>query len=407
MELVFYLKNEQGNTWLSGPGSRNSDGVAHARITPIAGGVRIAWEDLPAAQSDFDYDDCVVDALITTTSTPTGTSTPTNTATRTPTRTSTGTATATNTRTSTPTLTPTSTATPTNTALPSFDSLALSVDKTQVPAGLAAIPLADVPLEALSEGGGPASSKLSSIKLSSILLSSIKLSSIKLSSIQLSSIKLSSIQLSSIPITRPGGWEAVLEGTSLEGVPPQTIPLADALALDPPPAALDPNSPQALTLAEVDLSETALRGLSMAAVGLGPTKLSSIAPPAPASDWCQALQNAGTSCADLGYTTGNDQQRDAARPEHPGREAEQHQAVVDPAEQHRPGAGGPRRDEAEFDPGGGREAEQHQAQLDPRVDADERRAGIGEAQLDHAARRAVDVVRLLRLAELQTARRSG
>ena len=45
VELIFYLTNQHGDTWYSGPGSRNSDGVAHARITPISGGVRIEWED--------------------------------------------------------------------------------------------------------------------------------------------------------------------------------------------------------------------------------------------------------------------------------------------------------------------------------------------------------------------------
>jgi len=305
VELIFYLKNQQGNTWYSGPGSRNSDGAAHARITAITGGVRIAWEDLPASQSDFDYDDCVIDAFITPL--PTATPTPTSTATATATFTATATATDTSTPTATftPTATPTatSTPTPTSTPLPSFDGLGLTVDKTEAPAGIGAVPLADVPLTALTQGGGPASTQLSSIQLSSILLSSIQLSSIQLSSIQLSSIQLSSIQLSSIPITRPGGWEAILQGTPLEGVPLQSVRFVDVLSLNPPPAALSPSSPNPLTLADVNLSQTALRSLSLAAVTLGPTQLSSIAPPPPSQDWCQALQGAGTSCAALGYTT--------------------------------------------------------------------------------------------------------
>jgi uncharacterized protein YjbI with pentapeptide repeats len=294
VELVFYLKNQQGNTWYSGPGSRNSDGAAHARITAISGGVRIAWEDLPAAQSDFDYDDCVVDAFITPLATPTGT----------PTFTATATSTSSATATPTNTATATSTPTPTATTLPSFDGLGLTVDQSQAPAGIAAVPLADVPVSALSQGGGPASSQLSSIQLSSILLSSIQLSSIQLSSIQLSSIQLSSIQLSSIPISRPGGWEAILQGTPLEGVPLQQVKLVDVLSLNPPPAALSPSSPTPLTLADLDLSQTALRSLSLAAVALGPTQLSSIAPPSGAQDWCEALQDAGASCTALGYTSG-------------------------------------------------------------------------------------------------------
>ena len=231
----------------------------------------------------------------TNTATPTRTSTPTPTPTATPTSTATPTATS----------TPTSTATATATILPSFSNLALTVDQASVAAGIGAVPLTDVPLSALSQENIPASSKLSSIKLSSILLSSIKLSSIKLSSIKLSSIQLSSIKLSSIPITREGGWEAVLQGTSLQDVPLQEIEFVDVLDLNPPPPALDESSPEALTLEEVDLGATAMRSLSLAAVALGPTKLSSIAPPAPAGDWCEALEDAGSSCADVGHTAGD------------------------------------------------------------------------------------------------------
>ncbi|HYM14739.1 MAG TPA: C25 family cysteine peptidase [Dehalococcoidia bacterium] len=303
VELIFFLKTDD-NTWYSGPGSRNSDNAAHARITAITGGVRIAWEDLPAPVSDFDYNDCVVDAIITPlpTATPTATSTNSPTATATITNTPTVTPTATSTPTLTPTPTATSTPTPISTPLPSFDGLTLSADKSSAPAGIAAVPLADVPISAIAQANGPASSQLSSIQLSSILLSSIQLSSIQLSSIQLSSIQLSSIQLSSIPISRPGGWEAILQGTPLASVPLQEVRLVDVLALNPPPAALSPSSPNPLTLADLDLSNTALRSLSLAAVALGPTQLSSIAPPPPATDWCQVLLSAGSSCAAVGHT---------------------------------------------------------------------------------------------------------
>ncbi len=101
-ELVFYLKTSEStpHTWFSGPGNRNSDGEAHARMTQTnATTVRLAWED-QNEQGDHDFNDCVVDVLIT----PLATSTPT--------KTSTGTATNTATSTATPTETPVPNQTP-------------------------------------------------------------------------------------------------------------------------------------------------------------------------------------------------------------------------------------------------------------------------------------------------------
>jgi uncharacterized protein YjbI with pentapeptide repeats len=181
-------------------------------------------------------------------------------------------------------------------------NLALTVDHNQAPAGLSQVPLGSIPVEAIAGSGNVASAGIRDMSLASSQLSSIQLSSIQLSSIALASSQLSSIQLSSIPITRPGGWDAVLEGTALQGVPLQDVTLGELAALSPPPAALAPSSPDPLTIGQVDLSSTALRSLSLAAIALGGTQLSSIAVPSPAADWCAAIAAAGSSCADVGHT---------------------------------------------------------------------------------------------------------
>jgi hypothetical protein len=67
LEIIFYLKTptQPPDTWQSGPGSRNSDGFPHARMTQIASDtVRLEWEDLPNG-GDHDYNDCVIDIIIT------------------------------------------------------------------------------------------------------------------------------------------------------------------------------------------------------------------------------------------------------------------------------------------------------------------------------------------------------
>jgi len=217
-------------------------------------------------------------------------------------------ATATPTRTRTPTPTPTSTSTatrtPTNTPSgPVITGVGLSVDKTEAPAGISAIKLTDVPIEAIANAGEPASASIDNVSLGSSSLSSISLSSISLSSISLSSISLSSISLSSIGITYPGGWEAVTAGTPLQGVPPQEINLLQLVTLNPPAPALAPGSPQPLTLGQLDFSGSGLKSLNLAALALGPTSLSSIQLTPPVTDWCAVLAAAGTTCTSLGYNS--------------------------------------------------------------------------------------------------------
>ncbi len=67
-ELVFYLKTDEStpHTWYTGPGNRNSDGTAHARLTQLnSTTVRLEWEDLVNSVSDHDFNDCVVNIIIT------------------------------------------------------------------------------------------------------------------------------------------------------------------------------------------------------------------------------------------------------------------------------------------------------------------------------------------------------
>jgi hypothetical protein len=64
-ELIFYIDNGVGNTWLSGPGSRNPDGIAHAYIKPITNDTwLLGWEDLYGG-GDRDYDDVVLNLTFT------------------------------------------------------------------------------------------------------------------------------------------------------------------------------------------------------------------------------------------------------------------------------------------------------------------------------------------------------
>jgi hypothetical protein len=79
-ELIFRLKTPEGNTWLTGPASRNADNFQHAQLEPISDTViRIHWEDQYGG-GDQDFNDCNVEVTIhdLPTATPTNTPMPPN-----------------------------------------------------------------------------------------------------------------------------------------------------------------------------------------------------------------------------------------------------------------------------------------------------------------------------------------
>lgn len=295
-ELVFYLRTPENppRTYFSGPGERNFDGRAHARMTQRdATTVRLEWED-QRNLGDADYNDCVIDIIITPL--PTFTPTPTDTA--------------------------TSTATPTATATfapPLVSGVSLSVDPTQAPAG-AEIALSDIE-DALIEGATQ-SSPVRSIPVRSIAPETVPVRSIDVQTSPVRSIPVRSILLrglpldetllAQIPIYREGGWSEILKGTSLEGVPPQNVTVAAMLdiaevdATLPPPALQDvpPAGVDALTLGEIDLRSSPVRSISVAALALGAAPVRSIPVPPNSgdaqADWCVLLLDLGFDCVALG-----------------------------------------------------------------------------------------------------------
>jgi hypothetical protein len=134
--------------------------------------------------------------------------------------------------------------------------------------GLASIGLASITIEDLGLASiGLHSIGLHSIGLHSIGLASIGLHSIGLASIGLHSIGLHSILLSDAPLLQEGGWEAYLAGTPYEGLPLQSVTLADVLELRGTPE---------VTLADLDLSATGLASIGLHSILLADVGLASI-----------------------------------------------------------------------------------------------------------------------------------
>jgi hypothetical protein len=175
-------------------------------------------------------------------------------------------------------------------------TIELTSDQDTVIAGAQSVPVSGISLSELTApGDGTAqSTPLDGIPLDGIDLALSPLDGIPLDGIgltpQLLQQVLGGVHLSDIPLSTAGGWDAVLAGTSLDGVPLNTVTLADVYALANPPT-------NDISLGEIDLSATPLDGIPLAGLALGPRLLSEIpldqSGPNDAAenlaDWCEQM----------------------------------------------------------------------------------------------------------------------
>ncbi|HTT88822.1 MAG TPA: hypothetical protein VMF65_04650, partial [Acidimicrobiales bacterium] len=205
-------------------------------------------------------------------------------------------------------------------------------------AAVETVPAGAVPASAVVAGGpggtDPSSAPLSSISLSSAPLSSIPLSSIPLSSIALgtgspgtaiaaAANTLGNIPLSELTITYPPacvgdactGWQGIIAGTSLSGLPLQSITLGQVLANTVAGSRFDGTG---MVVGDLGLSSSPLSSIPLSSIPLSSIPLTSIPlPGTPVSSgssptetdvlttWCTALSGLGESCPNLGIDPSN------------------------------------------------------------------------------------------------------
>ena len=97
------------------------------------------------------------------------------------------------------------------------------------------------------------------------------------------------LPLSAVPLRTPGGWTELLRGTIFENAPLQTLTLGDILSLDPLP-----DNIAALTLADLDLQQSALADASLSAFLLGDLPVAQL--PAPSEGWCEYTRRYDVLC---------------------------------------------------------------------------------------------------------------
>jgi CSLREA domain-containing protein len=174
--------------------------------------------------------------------------------------------------------------------LPSFSGSPAAAPVGSIPVG--SIPVGSIPVGSIPVGSIPVGSiPVGSIPVGSIPVGSIPVGSIGLESIPVGSIGLDQILLSSLPVD----WAPIFAGTPKQGVPVQTLTLADVYDQANAPAR---TRFEALTFAQSGLAQTLLGGVPLAALLLGEKHLNQLPPPG-ASTWCAALVAAGGDCAGL------------------------------------------------------------------------------------------------------------
>ncbi len=186
-------------------------------------------------------------------------------------------------------------------------SLNLSATTSEI--GASAIPLVDMPAAELA-GESVDISGISAATLGSIdyeapptggsgtesAFAEITLGDLGLDTSAVSLELLGDIPLTEFPID--GGWEPRLVGTPYEGVPLQTVTLADVYQNE---------NVQSVPLRFVELQETPLRFVDIVAAGFSDLPVLSIDldgdnTTTPYDDWCAAAEAQGLTCDDLGLT---------------------------------------------------------------------------------------------------------
>ena len=166
------------------------------------------------------------------------------------------------------------------TAQPSVKAGAERVDPGDIPAGA-------IPMQKLAQAFAP----LNQVDLAGSPLNQIPLNQIGFAG---QSSLLSTVLLSQIPLLRKS-WSQVLAGTTLAGVPTQSVTFAQALAAAP-------SGVGAITLGEIDLSASPLNQIGLAAMVIGSAPLNQI----PLNqigggldalaEWCKALSGPPINC---------------------------------------------------------------------------------------------------------------
>jgi Domain of unknown function DUF11/WD40-like Beta Propeller Repeat/VHL beta domain len=198
------------------------------------------------------------------------------------------------------------------------DVTGVAVKEKSVEAGAKAVPVGNIPLDAIPTlDAEPSSAPIASVPIASVPIASVPIASVPIASVPIASVgwnatnlaAVGGVPLSSLPLAPskfPNGWTGQLAGTALASSLLQQTTLADVFSLAP--EALTPQPPSTkptVTLADIGLASSPIASVPIASVALGPLTMAQLAG-ADLAEWCADLDAAGFACAATKLSDGSD-----------------------------------------------------------------------------------------------------
>jgi CSLREA domain-containing protein len=178
-------------------------------------------------------------------------------------------------------------------------TVTVTADQATVEAGAGRVKLEAIPPTELLRATGAArteSAPINDVPINDVPLAS-PINDVPINDVGFPTVanQLGDVPLSSIPLLTPGGWTAVLAGTTLGERPLQNVTLKQAYELSPLPPQLQANSPVGIRLGQLDLSQSPLGGLPSTVILLGPTLLEDLG--LTLEQWCQLFSRPPIGCS--------------------------------------------------------------------------------------------------------------
>lgn len=171
------------------------------------------------------------------------------------------------------------------------------------PAGITPAPINGLPINGLPINGLPINGlpinglPINGLPINGLPINGLPINGLPINGLPINGLPINGLPINGLPLTTPGGWAAALAGTSLAGLPLQTVTLQQVLALPTPPPAI-----ANLTLGQLDLSNSTLGQMTIGALALGSTPINGLGLPADAlaslRAWCMSVvtTDAATRC---------------------------------------------------------------------------------------------------------------
>jgi hypothetical protein len=163
--------------------------------------------------------------------------------------------------------------------------------------GTSATPINGLPINGLPINGLPINGlPINGLPINGLPINGLPINGLPINGLPINGLPINGLPINGLPLTTPGGWAAALAGTTLAGLPLQTVTLQQVLNLNPKPAAI-----ANLKLGDIDLTNSDLGRVTIGALALGATPINGLGLPTDALAallaWCRStVPSPDTNC---------------------------------------------------------------------------------------------------------------